>query len=72
LLEVRACESNAPPPAKIKAPAPLREAALHPCPQRILGYELRRLLPLPCGLDRLMMGLRADGELAVPVSPASM
>ena len=33
-------------------------------PPGIVGRERGRLLPLPCGLDRLVMGLRPDGELA--------
>ena len=41
LLEVRARQAKIPTPAEIKAPDPLREAALHPRPQRILGFELR-------------------------------
>ena len=64
LLEVRARQPQVPTPAEIKAPDALREAALHPCPQRILGFELRRLLALARGLERLMVGLRADRELA--------
>ena len=43
---------------------PLRQATLHPRPQGILHCELRCLLPLPCGLERLVVGLRVDGELA--------
>ena len=37
---------------------------LNPGPPGILGGELGGLLPLPRGLDRLVMGLRPDGELA--------
>ena len=59
LLEVRARQAEVPTPAEIKAPDPLRQAALYPCPQRILGFELRCLLALPRGLDRLVVGLRA-------------
>ena len=51
-------------PAEIKAPDPLREATLHPRPQRILGFELRCLLALPRRLERLMVDLWADRELA--------
>jgi hypothetical protein len=61
---VRPCEPQVPTPAEIKAPDPLRQATLHPCPQRILGFELRRLLALPRGLERLVVGLQPDGELA--------
>ena len=38
--------------------------ALNPSPPGVLGRELGGLLPLPCGLDRLVMGLRPDGQLA--------
>ena len=51
-------------PAEIKASDALREAALDACPQRVLGFEGHRLLPLPCGLDRIVVGLRPDRELA--------
>jgi hypothetical protein len=61
---VRARQPDVSTPAQIKASRALREAALHPCLQCILGFELRCLLALPCGLDRLVMGLRPDGELA--------
>jgi hypothetical protein len=64
LLEVRARQPEIPTPAEINAADPLREAALHPCPQRILRFELRRLLALPRGLERLMVDLRADRQLA--------
>ena len=45
-------------------PDSLGVRALNPGPLGILGRELGGLLPLPCGLDRLVMGLRPDGELA--------
>jgi hypothetical protein len=64
LLEVRAREADVPTPAEIEAPDPLRKAALHSGSQRILGVELRRVLALPRGLKRLMVGLQPDGELA--------
>jgi len=38
LLEVRLRQANVSTPAEINAPDPLRQAALHPCPQRILGF----------------------------------
>ena len=38
--------------------------ALNPGPLGILGGELGGLLPLPRGLDGLMLDLRPDGELA--------
>jgi hypothetical protein len=64
LLEVRAREAKGSTLAEIKAPDPLRQAAIDTRPQRILRCELRRLLALPRRLERLMMGLRPDGELA--------
>jgi hypothetical protein len=45
-------------------PDGLRLRALNPGPLGILGCELGSLLPLPCSLDRLVIGLRPDGELA--------
>jgi hypothetical protein len=64
LLEVCARQPDVPAPAQIEAPCALREAALDPCPQGVLGFELRRLLALPGGLDRLVVGLQPDRELA--------
>ena len=64
LLEVRARQPQIPTPAEIKAPDPLREAALDARPQGILGFERRRLLALPRGLERLVVDLRADRQLA--------
>jgi hypothetical protein len=61
---VRPHQANIPTPAEVEAPEPLRQAALHPGSQRVLGFELRRLLALPCRLERLMVGLQPDGELA--------
>jgi hypothetical protein len=45
-------------------PDSLGVRALNSGPLGILGRALGGLLPLPCGLDRLMVGLRPDGELA--------
>jgi hypothetical protein len=45
-------------------PDGLRRRALNPSPLGILRRELGSLLSLPCGLDRLVIGLRPDGELA--------
>jgi hypothetical protein len=45
-------------------PDGLRLRALNPGPLGILDRELGGRLLLPCGLDRLMVGLRPDGELA--------
>jgi hypothetical protein len=64
LLEVRACQPQVPTPAQIEASRALREATLDPCTQGVLGFELRGLLALPRGLDRLVVGLGPDGELA--------
>ena len=48
---------------EIKAPAALRDATLHPCPQGILGFKLGGLLPLAGSLDGLVVGLGPDGEI---------
>ena len=45
-------------------PDGLRLCALNPSPPGIVGGECGRLLSLPCGLDRLMLGLQPHGELA--------
>ena len=50
--------------AHSKAPDALREAALDTRPERILLFELGRLLALAGSLHRLMVRLGADGELA--------
>ena len=63
LLEVRARQATVATLAHSKAPDALREATLHARPQRILGFELGRLLALSRGLHRFVVGLRADGEL---------
>jgi hypothetical protein len=68
LLEVRARQADVPTPAEIKAPDPLREATLHPRPQGILGFELRRLLAVASDLERLMVCLQPDRELPGGVS----
>jgi hypothetical protein len=64
LLEVRARSAKVATPAEINAPDPWREATLHACPQRIRGFERRRPLALPRRLERLMVDLWADRELA--------
>jgi hypothetical protein len=64
LLEVRTCQADGPTPAEIEAPDPLRQATLHSSPQRIRRCERRRLLALPCRLERLMVDLGADRQLA--------
>ena len=64
LLEVRARQADVPTPAQINAPAPLGEATFDTRPQRVLGFERRRLLALPCRLERLMVDLWADRQLA--------
>jgi hypothetical protein len=43
---VRSRRANVSTPAEINAPDPLRQAALHPCPQRILGFFAQ---PPSCG-----------------------
>jgi len=68
MLEMRPCQPNVPTLPEIKAPGALREAALHPRPQGVLGFELRGLLPLACGLEGLVMGLGPDGQLPGGVS----
>jgi hypothetical protein len=60
---VRPRSSHIPTLTKIEAPYPLREAALYPRPQGILGFELGRLLTLSCALDGLVVGLGPDREL---------
>src|SRR5687768_4762845 len=64
LLEVRPCQPDVSTVAQIKSSRALREATLDPGPQGVLGFERRRLLALPCGLERLVVGLGPDGELA--------
>jgi hypothetical protein len=61
LLEVRAHQAKVSTPAEIKSAHALREAALDPRPEGILGFECCRLLALARRLDRFMMGLRPDG-----------
>jgi hypothetical protein len=61
---MRARQADVPTPAQIEAPDPSGEATLDPRPQRVLGFELRGLLALPCRLERLVVGLRADRQLA--------
>jgi hypothetical protein len=63
LLEVHAREADVPTLAGINAPDPMRETALHPCQQGILGFEGHRLLPLARRLDRLVVRLPPDSEL---------
>src|ERR671936_2012877 len=64
VLEVRARQAAVATLAHSKAPDALREAALDTRPERILLFELGRLLALAGSLHRLMVGLGADGELA--------
>jgi hypothetical protein len=51
-------------PAQATPPDGLRMRALNPSPPSVFDCELGGLLPLPRGLDRLVEGLRPDGELA--------
>src|SRR5262245_14995182 len=64
LLEMRACQPQRPTPAEIETSYPLREAALHPRPQGILRFELGGFQAVASGLERLMVDLWADRELA--------
>src|SRR5215216_3447626 len=64
LLEVCAREATVPTLAQIEASYALREATLHARPQGILCGEFRCLLALPRRLERLVVGLQPDGELA--------
>jgi hypothetical protein len=64
LLMVRARQPPIPTPAELNTAYALRETALPPRPQRILGCERRGPLALPCRLEHLMGGLWADRELA--------
>jgi hypothetical protein len=57
-------QTDVPTPAQIEASRALRGVALDPCPQGVLGFEFRRLLALPRGLDGLVVGLQPDRELA--------
>jgi hypothetical protein len=61
---VRPCQPDVSTAAQINASRALREATLDPCPQGVLGFEFRRLLALPRGLDGLVVGLQPDRELA--------
>src|SRR5215831_8926393 len=64
VLEVRTHQAAVATLAQIKASDALREATLDARPERILLFELGRLLALAGDLHRLMVGLGADGELA--------
>jgi hypothetical protein len=64
LLEVRAREAQGATLAESKAPDPLREAALHTRPQRLLSVERGGGLPVARRLERLVVRLRPDGEVS--------
>ena len=68
MLEMRPCQPNVPTLPESKAPDALREATLHPRPERILGLELGGLLALARSLDRLVVRLGPDGQLPGGVS----
>jgi hypothetical protein len=51
-------------PAQATAPDALRVRALDPGPSCVLGFERGGLLALPRGLERLVVRLRPDRELA--------
>jgi hypothetical protein len=60
--------------AQIKASRALREATLDPRLQSVLRLELRCLLALPCGLERLMVDLwagRSSRDLGHISNPCS-
>ena len=60
---MRARQPQIPTPAEIKAPDPLRQAALHPA--RSAYWALNCGVSWRCrGRERLMVGLWADRELA--------
>jgi hypothetical protein len=61
LLQVHSGQPNISAPSDIKAPSPLREAALYATPQRILSFELGGLLPLPRGGGLVVDGAPAHG-----------
>jgi hypothetical protein len=63
-------QSHVPRPVQPAAADPLRVGALNPGPPGVLGFERGGLLPLPRRLDRLMLRLRSDGELAGARPPA--
>jgi hypothetical protein len=63
-LQMRICEPNIAGPAQATAPDPLGVRAFDPGPPGVLGGERGGLLPLPRGVDGLMVGLQPDGELA--------
>src|SRR5712691_1764902 len=63
VLEVRASQADIATLAELEPAYPLREAALHAGPERILRFELSGLLALAGGLDGLVVGLGPDGQL---------
>jgi hypothetical protein len=62
--EGRARHADGPKAARINGPDPLAEATLGTRPQGILACGLWRLLALSCHLERLVMGLQMDRQLA--------
>src|SRR3712207_8656764 len=64
MLQMRLGEPEIASPAQTTASDALRVRAFDPGPLGVLGFERRRLLPLAGGLDRLVVGLRPDGQLA--------
>lgn len=64
LLDVRPCQTHVPTLAQRKATHRLGEGTFHSSPERILGFELWRLLALPRRLERLVRGLGFHRELA--------
>jgi hypothetical protein len=64
-LAVRARDADVATPTQSTAPDAWCEATLYPRPSRLWGFELRRFLSSARGLERLVVGLRPDGEFAV-------
>jgi hypothetical protein len=58
LLEMRARQPQIPTPAELKTAYPWREAALHPRPQGVLGFDRSGFLPLARRLDGLVVRWR--------------
>ena len=63
LLEVGVGQSDIATLSQIKATHALRQGALRAGSQGIPGFKLRRLLALPCGLQRHMLLVGPDGQL---------
>jgi hypothetical protein len=64
MLQMRFGQPEIARPAQATAANALGVRALDPGPPGILSLKLGGLLPLPGGLDRLVLGFRPDRELA--------